>query len=60
MPRKIDILFAGIALAIALEARGDLLDQVNQALSLRDPQNRFQLQLSGLYRSASARFNRQR
>ena len=48
MPRKIDILFAGIALAIALEARGDLLDQVNQALSLRDPQNRFQLQLSGL------------
>jgi hypothetical protein len=48
MRRKIDILCAAIALVLALEARADLLDRVNDALSIRDPQKRFQLQLSGL------------
>jgi len=48
MPRKIDILSVGIALALLLEARGDLLDRVNDALSIRDSQQQFQLQLSGL------------
>jgi hypothetical protein len=48
MQRKMDILLAGIAFAFALETRADLLDQVNQMLSIRDPQNRFQLQLTGL------------
>src|SRR5436853_2748633 len=48
MRRKIDILSASIALVLMLETRADLLDQVNQALSIRDSQNRFQLQLSGL------------
>src|SRR5437870_10106432 len=48
MRRKIDILFAAIALALLLEARADLLDRVNDALSIRNPQNEFQLQLSGL------------
>ena len=32
----------------SLMARAELLDQVNDALSIRDPQNRFHLQLSGL------------
>src|ERR1700686_4337698 len=48
MRRKIDIFFAGVALVFAFETRADLLDQANQALSIRDQQNRFQLQLSGL------------
>src|SRR5438094_10593713 len=48
MRRKIDILCAAIALVLVLEARADLLDRVNDALSIRDPQKRFQLQLSGL------------
>src|SRR5256885_1644863 len=48
MPRKIDIVIASIALALTLEARGDLLDRVNDALSIRNAQNQFQLQLSGL------------
>src|SRR5437763_6867143 len=48
MPRKIDIVIASIALALTLEARGDLLDRVNDALSIRNSQNQFQLQLSGL------------
>ncbi len=38
-----------IALTLALEsAPADLLDQLNDTLSIRDSQNRFQLQLSGL------------
>src|SRR5438105_3968014 len=38
-----------IAFMFALEsAPADLLDQLNDALSIRDSQNRFQLQLSGL------------
>ena len=48
MRRKIDIFAAGIALALALAARADLLDRVNDALSIRNSQNEFQLQLSGL------------
>ena len=48
MRPKINILSAGIAVALALEARGDLLDRVNDALSIRSSQNQFQLQLSGL------------
>ena len=48
MPRKIDIVIASIALALTLEARCDLLDRVNDALSIRNSQNQFQLQLSGL------------
>jgi hypothetical protein len=50
MRPKIDILSAGIALALALalEARGDLLDRINDALSIRNSQDQFQLQLSGL------------
>ncbi|MDQ2824004.1 MAG: hypothetical protein M3R29_00950, partial [Verrucomicrobiota bacterium] len=32
----------------SLMARAELFDRVNDALSIRDPQNRFQLQLSGL------------
>ena len=48
MRPKIDILCAAIGLALALEARGDLLDRVNDALSIRNSQTRFQLQLSGL------------
>src|SRR5436190_20563039 len=48
MPRKIDIVIASIALTLALEARGDLLDRVNDALSIRNSQNQSQLQLSGL------------
>src|SRR5437773_735412 len=48
MRRKIDILSASIALVLTLETRADLLDQVNQRLSIRDPQNQFQLQLSGI------------
>jgi hypothetical protein len=48
MRRKIDILFAGVVLALVLEARADLLDRVNDALSIRNSQNEFQLQLSGL------------
>ena len=48
MPRKIEILLVAIALTFALDARGDLLDRANDALSIRDPQERFQLQLSGL------------
>jgi hypothetical protein len=38
-----------IALTLALQGtRADLLNQLNDALSIRDSQNRFQLQLSGL------------
>lgn len=48
MPRKIDIVITSITLALALEARGDLLDRVNDALLIRNSQNQFQLQLSGL------------
>ena len=48
MRRKIDILFAAIVLGLALETRADLLDRVNDALSIRNSQNQFQLQLSGL------------
>jgi hypothetical protein len=48
MRRKIDILIVGIALTFASHARADLLDQVNDALSIRDSKHQFQLQLSGL------------
>ena len=48
MRPKIDILCATIVLGLALETRADLLDRVNDALSIRNPQNQFQLQLSGL------------
>src|SRR5947208_3739234 len=48
MRRKIDILSVAVALVLVLETRADLLDRVNDALSIRDPQKRFQLQLSGL------------
>ena len=48
MRRKIDIFSAAIGLALMLEARANLLDRVNDVLSVRDPQKRFQLQLSGL------------
>src|SRR5438094_1170981 len=48
MRRKIDILSVAVGLVLVLETRADLLDRVNDALSIRDPQNRFQLQLSGL------------
>src|SRR5438874_2336091 len=48
MRRKIDIFLAGIALFLVFEARGDLLDRVNDTLSIRNSQNQFQLQLSGL------------
>lgn len=48
MPRKIETLFIAIVLALAVDARGDLLDRVNDALSIRNSQNQFQLQLSGL------------
>src|SRR5207237_7522755 len=48
MRRKIDILCAAIVLGLALETRADLLDRVNDALSIRNSQNQFQLQLSGL------------
>src|SRR5213082_3768385 len=48
MRRKIDILSVAVGLVLVLETRADLLDRVNDALSIRDPQNRFQLQLSRL------------
>jgi len=48
MWRKIDIFIAGGVLIFALNAPADLLDQVNDALSIRDSKNQFQLQLSGL------------
>jgi|SRR6267378_57121 len=48
MRRKIDILCTAIVLGLALEARADLLDRVNDALSIRDSKHQFQLQLSGL------------
>src|SRR2546430_2244789 len=48
MRRKIDILCAAIALLFAFETRADLLDRVNDALSIRNSQQQFQLQLSGL------------
>jgi hypothetical protein len=48
MRRKIDIVVAGIALFITLEAHADFLDQVNDALSIRNSEKRFQLQLTGL------------
>src|SRR5438270_908703 len=48
MQRKIDIFLAGIALFITLETRADLLDRVNDALSIRNSEKQFQLQLSGL------------
>lgn len=46
MRRKIEILFAIFALVI--DTRADLLDQINDALSIRDSEKQFQLQLSGL------------
>jgi len=48
MRRKIDILCAATGLMLALEVRADLLDRVNDALSIRDSKHQFQLQLSGL------------
>ena len=48
MRRKIGIFIAGLMLMFALPTRGDLLDQVNDALSIRNSQKQFQLQLSGL------------
>src|SRR5437870_9109929 len=48
MRRKIDILSVAVGLVLVIETRADLLDRVNDALSIRDPQKRFQLQLSGL------------
>src|SRR6267378_5506120 len=48
MRPKIDILCTAIVLGLALEARADLLDRVNDALSIRDSKHQFQLQLSGL------------
>src|SRR2546428_6867573 len=41
-------LFISLLLASGFMARADLLDQLNDTLSLRDSKNRFQLQLSGL------------
>ena len=35
-------------IALALETRADLLDQINDTLSIRDSKNQFQLQLTGL------------
>ncbi|HYY14859.1 MAG TPA: hypothetical protein VE758_10555 [Chthoniobacterales bacterium] len=46
MRRNTSIFLTLLALIIA--GRADLLDQVNDALSIRDPKNSFQLQLSGL------------
>ena len=37
-----------LILFLALDSRADLLDQVNDALSIRDSKHEFQLQLSGL------------
>ena len=48
MRRKIDILSVAVGLVLVIETRADLLARVNDALSIRDPQKRFQLQLSGL------------
>ncbi len=48
MLRKTDIFLVGIALAFALNARADLLDQVNDALSIRSSKSQFQLQITGL------------
>jgi len=48
MRRKIDILCVAIVFVLAREAGADLLDRVNDALSIRDPESHFQLQLSGL------------
>ena len=48
MRRRIDILCVAIVFVLAREAGADLLDRVNDALSIRDPQSHFQLQLSGL------------
>src|SRR5204862_8295760 len=48
MRRKIDILSIAVGLVLVLETRADLLDRVNDALSIRAPHKRFQLQLSGL------------
>src|SRR2546423_6039230 len=48
MRRKIDIFSAAVGLVLVFETRADLLDRVNDALSIRDPLRRFQLQLSGL------------
>jgi hypothetical protein len=44
-PNKSTILFAAM---FALSARGDLLDRVNDALSIRNEKAEFQLQISGL------------
>jgi len=41
-------LFISLLLATGFVARADLLDQLNDTLSIRDSKNRFQLQLSGL------------
>ena len=50
MPRKIDIFRSALVLVLMLviETRADLLDRVNDALSIRDSKHQFQLQLSGL------------
>jgi hypothetical protein len=37
-----------LVLFLALDSRADLLDQVNDVLSIRDSKYEFQLQLSGL------------
>ena len=48
MRHKIDIVIAAIALTVSFSASADLLDRVNDALSIRNSDTQFQLQLSGL------------
>jgi hypothetical protein len=52
MPRNLILrIIFGLLLALdaaAIARAGDLSDRVNDALSIRDPKNQFQLQLSGL------------
>lgn len=48
MRRKIDIIIAGLVLIVAFSARADLLDRVNDTLSILSSDKQFQLQLSGL------------
>src|ERR1700730_17037943 len=48
-PKSPSRFLALLVLVFALDARADLLDQVNDALSLRDDKHQFHLQLSGLF-----------
>ena len=55
MPRKIDIFPSLFAILLSgtfsSNARADFLDDLNRALSIRDEQRQFQLQISGLFDS---------